>query len=680
MGVGGAADAARRAVGPARATRRRDLAGVVVRGAGFLLLALPFLPLPLLFGEIPGASALVPPGEWLLGLGIFGTAAWLLGTLLPAPVDGAGSRLAAALLRPSAARFGAALLAALGGLLLLTSLVAFRRHPLLVDSVVQLFQARIFAEGRLTATLPPLQAFFVTQQVLMDAGGWYAQYPPGHSALLALGLLGGAAWAVPVALTTGTALLLFRFAGRAYGPTVARVTLALAVLCPFFWFMGASFMNHVSALFFVALFLYAFLLWEQTGRGRWAFVAGAALGAAALSRPLDAVAVGLPFGLAALLQVMRSGRHSALAAGLAGFLPPAALYFAFNAATTGDPLLPGYVKLWGESHGLGFHETPWGDLHTPWTGLPNELTDLALLNVFLFEWPVPALLPLGLALAAGWLATSWDRRLVAGFLALPAVYLFYWHRDAFLGPRFLYSGLAFLLPLSARAICVAFERARSRVTRPGPALGSVGAARVLLLLLILCFAYSVAVGIPQRFRIYETGRRSMKVDLVARARAAGLEGGLLLVAESWGSRLLARLRGLQVPASLAEKAYRRTDHCELELLVRRAEAGGMAGADVASGLRQLMARTRALEWRSLNGDPTLRLRPGLPPAAECVEELLYDRAGYSLFTPHLPENEPDLNGRFVIARDLRGLNAQLRALFPHRPAYLWRGGAFIPLD
>ena len=137
-------------------------------------------------------------------------------------------------------------------------------------------------------------------------------------------------------------------------------------------------------------------------------------------------------------------------AGALGAVLALALYLWWNAATTGDPFLPGYVRLWGESHGLGFHATPWGGEHTPLAGLRNELTDLALLAGFAFEWPLPALVPVGVLFAAGWAGHRWDRRLLAGFLAIPVAYLFYWHRDSFLGPRYLYSGLAFLVPLTAR--------------------------------------------------------------------------------------------------------------------------------------------------------------------------------------------------------------------------------------
>ena len=56
----------------------------------------------------------------------------------------------------------------------------------------------------------------------------------------------------------------------------------MLALAPFFWFMGASHMNHVSALFFVSTFLYLLVLWEGRGSPALLFGAGLAVGAAVL--------------------------------------------------------------------------------------------------------------------------------------------------------------------------------------------------------------------------------------------------------------------------------------------------------------------------------------------------------------------------------------------------------------
>ena len=55
--------------------------------------------------------------------------------------------------------------------------------PHVQDSIAQLFHAKIFAMGKLTAPLPPHKEFFDFMFMIND-GRWYSQYPPGHSLLL----------------------------------------------------------------------------------------------------------------------------------------------------------------------------------------------------------------------------------------------------------------------------------------------------------------------------------------------------------------------------------------------------------------------------------------------------------------------------------------------------------------
>ncbi len=648
---------------------------------GWFLLLVPFVPLAWLFGEIDRTRGLVPPNEALLGLFVFGCLAVFGARLLPARVPervlqildrerGAGSKITG----------GAVLLLVV--LLLVTAVFAFARRPLLIDSVIQWFQAQIFASGRLYAEAPPDEAFFAVQHMLVDGGRWYSQYPPGHSALLGLGAALGAGWLVPVALSLGTALLLYGFTRRAYDLATARTTVVVLALAPFFWFMGASHMNHVSALFFVAAFLYLLVLWEGNGSPWVLFGAGLAIGAAFLSRPLTALAVGIALAPFVLARAWRERDARSVLAGALGALALVLVYLGYNAATTGDPLLPGYIKLWGADHGLGFHTTPWGEMHSPLAGVRNELTDLALLSSLMFEGPVPALLPAGLLFAAGWASKEWDQRLMLGFLAIPLAYLFYWHRDAFLGPRYLYSGLAFLAPLTARGLLELFRRTAGRTLWKGAALTRVPVQSAAGMLLVLSFVYAAAYSTPRRFHVYRSGLASMKVDLAAEARAHSVDDAVVFVSVSWGNRLLARMRGLGVSASGAETAYRQGDHCALELILRRAEAEDWSRDRTAAAVSELGPGGQTVPASSplTNGDPTLRLVPGVDLPAECLDQIAYDRAGYSNYSPFLADQDPSLKGPLVIARDLRERNRELAEAYPQRRALLYRNGRFIPLE
>jgi 4-amino-4-deoxy-L-arabinose transferase-like glycosyltransferase len=642
-----------------------------------LLLLVPFVPLRTLFGDIPGATGLVTPGEWLLGLFIFGVVAVLAARFIPASAPPRGLDLLGHP-GPSARVLVLGGFVLLGLLLVAVSTLAFARRPLLIDSVVHAFQARIFVSGAPFAPAPPDEAFFAVQHMVVDGGRWYSQYPPGHAGILAIGLRVGAMWLAPVVLSLGTTGFLYAFAARAYDRSTARLTLLVLVVAPFFWFMGASHMNHVSSLFFVSACLMFVAWWEADGGWVRLLLAGLAIGGAFLSRPLTAVAVGAVLAFP-VLRVSRERRNPGpIVAGLAGALAAVSLYLAYNAATTGDPFLSGYVRLWGENHGLGFHATPWGDVHTPIAGLRNELTDLSLLAAFAFEWPVPALLPIGAWLTAGWAARRWDRRLTACLLALPAAYLFYWHRDAFLGPRYLYSGLAFMAPLTARAILDGARRLAERPVWSGSGLTRVPAVSVAAILLVTSVLYAGLYAAPRRFTTYRTGLASMKLDLQTRAAASGISDAIVFVPVSWGNRLLARMRAAGVPASLAERVYRAVDHCALELLLTDVETEEWSADRLTEGLSNLPPAA-SLGAASPNGDPTLRLAPDRAVRPECEDELRYDAAGYGNFTPFLADLDPDLGGSLLVARDLRGRNARLQALYPSRPAFVYRAGRFVPL-
>jgi len=662
---------------PVVTTTRRGEAGF--RAVGVLLLVIPFLPVVAMFGPYADVQGLFAPADWALGTGIFLTGTWLAGMLAPPRLLRAlrrRGRALAAWLRPAALPL---VLVAAGVALVTISVVVFHCRPVMVDEIVQLFQARIFAAGMVKAPPPALPEFFTTQHLIVDEHGWYAQYPPGHSALLALGLWVGAPWIVPILFSLGTIVVTVAFARRIYGEAVAGVTAALFLLSPFFLLMGASFMNHPPTLFFVSLALLAFVRWEETRGARWPLLWGAALGAAFLCRPVCAFATGGAMACFALPEVVRRRRWVDVALAAAGFGALASSLLAFNWATTGDPFLPGYIKLWGASHGLGFHESPWGERHTPWTGLGDQLLNLSMLNEYLFESPVPGLAAVGAFFALGLGERRWDRRLLLLFLSLPAAYFFYWHRDSYLGPRFLHTGLAFLLPLTARALLGLYGAARRRRLQFGDFGRPVSLVDGLTILMAACIVYALIVGMPSEFRIYQTRVPSMKVDLLAKARAQGLRSGLVFVAVAWGNRLINGLRAAGLSASATEKAYRQTDHCVLEGLLRQARAEGWSGARLEERVRGAASPTPP-SLVNLNGDPTLRLEPGSTLTPACADEIAYDREGFTLFLPHLNVNRPTLDGPWVVATDLRNRDGALRARYPELPAYLYRGERFVPLD
>ena len=133
----------------------------------------------------------------------------------------------------------------------------FDHIPHVSDEIAQLFQAKIFAHGMLTAPLPPIIDFFrYHYDNMIFTTRWYSQYPPGHPFFLMLGLLAKVPWLINPLFASLSVILLYKNALLYYGEKEAKLSVILFCVSPFVLFMSASFMNHVSTLFFLLLFLY----------------------------------------------------------------------------------------------------------------------------------------------------------------------------------------------------------------------------------------------------------------------------------------------------------------------------------------------------------------------------------------------------------------------------------------
>lgn len=338
------------------------------------------------------------------------------------------------------------------------SWVLFHGEPVIQDSQAQLFHARILASGRWVAPLPEMPEFFAAEHVITE-GAFYSQYPPGHIAVLALGVLLGAPSAINP-LLGALGLLVLRALGAAlYGEKTGRRAALLGLLSPFSLFMSSEYMNHASGFLAFGLVLLAtakltrdkheMALGKALG---WSLVCGLAMGAVVLVRPLTGVlCVPIAFYLASwALGNLRRRLLPLFVIGALG-LGLSLLLLQWNALTTGDPFLWGYIVRWGPEHTLGFGISPWGEPHTPWLGLQHSLSNFDAWNLFLFGGPLPALffVALGVERDRGD-ALTWA--LVVAPLALVAIHFAYFFQDLTFGPRYLYEGSVIAFLLAARGI------------------------------------------------------------------------------------------------------------------------------------------------------------------------------------------------------------------------------------
>ncbi len=615
-------------------------------------------------------------GTWGWGSALALLATVLLAVLTRGRIVDAALRGWRILMAAPPAAFAAAGATLFASLALLTCLVVFDGNPRNVDGFAQLFQARIFQAGRTWAAPPAELANFATLQMILGPDRWYAQYPYGQSLLLAGSLSLGAWWLHVAPLAALFALAVYRVARWCADEAVARLSLLLLSASPFVVAVAGSEMSHLAA---ATLGMGAAAAAAATDRRPLltGALAGAALGLMTAFRPLDAIAAAAPV---AIILAWTTRRIPALAgAALAGTLATLPTLW-YNAATTGHWRTFGYTALWGPQHSLGFHDVPWGVPLTFARAVARSGLDLHQLNLYLFDATVPALVVIAAGFALGRRSlTARDAVPLAAAAALTGLLFFYWHRDVFYGPRFLYGIAGWCVVLFARAMVLL---RRTGVAGPAPGAGPLAALFVGVALLL-----GLATITPGRMDAYRRSTPIFGLHPDRDASLAGIGGGaVVLIPDGWGSRLIARLWQAGIPVRRSTRLYAAIDACTIEEALGAAGPGGGAPGRLGGTLDSLAALGRPGARAGLTADANLRLRASPPPGPACAAEIAFDRRGYYSFAPYLWLNTASLDGPIVWARDLGAAgNAALRARYPGRRFFRYAPGAdgrpaFTPLD
>jgi len=547
----------------------------------------------------------------------------------------------------------------------LSARYVFSGRPLLVDEVIQLFQARLFASGRIAGTLDTTPELFSALFLLERNGRVFSQFPPGGPAVLAIGVLIGAVWLI-VPVCGALAVACFASLSRRLEPDRPGVSLLASLLfafAPYMLFMSGSQMNHVPTLLGIVLALLALeratsMDMPDARRVAWGLVCGLGLGAAATIRPPDAAAFAGPIAFLLVWAAARDTRRIAalLASGVGVAIPVGAMLW-FNWRTTGAPLLFGYEALWGKSHGIGFHAAPWGAAHTPARGL--ELLSLYFLRLqtYLFETPVPSLAASVIALVLASRLRRLDRILFAGSAALVLLYFAYWHDGFYLGPRFFLCLLPALALWSARM----FSEWRGRW-------GRGESYRVLVASSVVCVLIALGLSIPLRANQYRSGLKTMRWDLETAARTAGVHDALVFVRESWGAQLMVRLWAVGLSHPESQALYRWVDACALERGLDSLERTGGRGEAARALLLPLLADSGRVVQTPFSADSSERVLPGARYGPRCVRRLQEDHAGFTVYLPFIVAESDNV----VYARDLHARDSVLLNRYPSRPVYLVR--------
>ena len=550
----------------------------------------------------------------------------------------------------------------------------FDRTPPLIDAWVQAFQARVFLSGRLVAPAPPSPAHFATLFTPIGERGWFSQYPPVHSALLAAGMACNAMWLVTPLMAAALPTSLYLLARPTGDERIARLAAALALLSPFVIAMDASAMNHLPAALCVAFGLWA-AADATLSPGAAGAIFGAATGIAFGLRPLDALVLACVGVVGLLTRAWGGGRGGAAAltracaaAAITGLLTLAPT-LVYNAVTTGHPLLFTYTAVWGSL--MGFDRMPWGERLTMARAIGNTAVDAQQLNVYLLDWPLPvtALIAVGLWMRRGHLDPSL-RVAAAYLLGVVASLFFYFHRDILFGPRLLFSAVPAVLVLLAAALV--------RIAATRRLLGwralTVGDGAVLVLVTTAVLA--AATLAPRRLASFRTAGGATALHPEVDARRAGIRHAVVVIPDGFGTRLIVRLWAAGIPMRDSTRYYDAFDACALDARLRDAETQGSPPTELRARLdADLAAADPGRIFPGTTADPMLRLPADGRVDGVCADEIRRDQRGTLQFAPYVFLDTPTLDGDVVWARELGAADAALARAYPDRPLYRYLGPA-----
>ena len=397
--------------------------------------------------------------------------------------------------------------------------VQYHGEPHIFDASAYFFAAKMYALGHLSVPIPAAIDRFPGPFMIQFDGRWFGQYAPGTALTLVPGIWLGVPWLVEPLLGTLALFGIGLIAARLYNRQVATLVVLLGTLSPFYTYLAASYLSHAIALFYFVWGLWALLRFAQ-GKATWNIALSAAFfGMAGLTRDLVAllfVAVMLPGIVLLSWRSLRKEWKRWLIGGCFFFV--VALFF-LCISLGFDELLTGNIFItprslffagdhWGFGQGVGFYGQ-----HTLAAGFVNLDELLTILAIDLFGWPFYFSFAFLFMPFLTRRAVSADWLLLAAAGIMTSAYIGYFYHGIYLGPRYLFETLPFLLMLTARGIVTLAETGKSVRTMPGEMQGdrkglpyissSLHYSIVTVLLVALLIACNVFYFMPRQVTLHQ---------------------------------------------------------------------------------------------------------------------------------------------------------------------------------
>lgn len=314
--------------------------------------------------------------------------------------------------------------------------VLTQRYPISGDDYSYLYQAKLFASGKLYAEDPlydadsPVYDCIETYCLRDDHGHRFSKYPPGWPALLALGVKLRVPWLIDPLLGALLVFLMLKYTGERMGQELVKGVGLLLTLCFFLCYYAGSFRPHIATAVFVFA---AFLSYDAAEKRAqfskvWLFMAGVLLGYTSLIRYIDWVPLAAWIGVSLLWRK----RFADLILFGIGFGLLASGNLVYNALLSSDPFqIPAALHRSSESIN--------DRLIISWEGFVVTLVRLA--NIL---WVFPPAL-LFLLLWRRYRPPSKVKMYLALFSMNVAIYFFYLASVGGPGPRYFLAYFPFLV-------------------------------------------------------------------------------------------------------------------------------------------------------------------------------------------------------------------------------------------
>jgi len=425
-------------------------------------------------------------------------------------------------------------------LALLANLYAYEQHPHVPDEVAYLIQAQFYAAGVVTLPTPPVPPAFDVYLMQFTPDRWYSSMPPGWPAALAVGTFFGVPWLVNPLLAGVNILLIYLLLLELFSHRVARLSLVLIALSPWYIFLGMSFMSHMWTLTCV-LFATLGVVWcRRYNQARWAWLGGFALGIIALIRPLEAVGVALLLGLWAIGIGGKRLKLLGIAGLVLGAIIAGSLTLLYNTQLTGDPIhfpVMTYMNShfapnansygFGPDRGMGWEIDP-NPGHSPVDALINSNLNIASINTDLFGWSSGSLFLIIILIFMA-KPEKGDYLLWSMIAMTYGLHFFYYFSGGpDFGARYWFLMFVPLIVLSVRGIHVLARKVDSS-SLSASSLSATGAnTRVLMGVFTLCFL-ALVTFVPWRLVDKYHHFRGMRPDIGTLVASVKFANSLVLI-------------------------------------------------------------------------------------------------------------------------------------------------------